>query len=431
MRVLLLGAYGLIGQSVARALTKSGHHVVGLSRSPKARVLLPEKVSWVSGDLNQMLAPKDWLPLLEGVDAVVNASGALQTGSIDDLSKVQRDSILALIDACQQKSVTRFVQISAPGADPQASTEFYATKGEADTALRASQLDWVILKPGLVISPTAYGGTSLLRMLAAVPEVQPIFLADAKIQTVAVDEVSRATVLALERYALVKREFDLVEPEAQSLLAVVQDFRKWLGFPEPAAVVSVPALVGHAVGRLADVAGWFGWRSPLRTTALQVLSEGVRGDPESWRDATGLECGPLATTLDRLPSTRQERVFARMQLVFAPLLIGFAAFWIVSGLIGLWQLAAARDVVAGPLGPSLATTLVVFGGLADILVGVGLLFRRTFVLACQAAIALSVGYMIAASLVVPALWADPLGPLVKILPVIGTAIALLASAEER
>jgi uncharacterized protein YbjT (DUF2867 family) len=169
MRVLVLGAYGLIGQSVVRALCSAGHDVVGLSRRPGARRLLSEKVSWVSGDLNTMVRPADWSVLLDGVDVVVNASGALQTGAVDDLGRVQRDAIVALIEACAEKPIKRFIQISAPGAEPGASTEFFSTKGEADAALRASELAWVILKPGLVISPSAYGGAGLLRMLAAVP----------------------------------------------------------------------------------------------------------------------------------------------------------------------------------------------------------------------------------------------------------------------
>ena len=431
MRILVLGAYGLVGQSVVRELCSAGHQVIGLSRRPEARRLLPERVSWVSGDLNSMVSEAHWTPLLDGVDAVVNASGALQTGLGDDLAAVQRDAIVALVAACEEKGLKRFVQISAPGASPDASTEFFSTKGEADRALRASRLSWVILKPGLVISPTAYGGTGLLRMLAAVPLLQPIFLGEAQVQTVAADEVGQAVVLAVERSNLSGHDFDLVEADPHRLAWVVQQFRRWLGFREPGFVIQVPDAIGLLCGRAADVAGWFGWRSPLRSTALKVLGEGVRGDPLPWRAATGQTLRPLDATLRMMASTRQERIFARTQLVFPVLVFGFALFWIASGLIGLWQLDAAAGVISGAFGNGGGVAAVLAGSLADIAIGVGLLFRRTLVVACLAAIGVSLAYLLSATVFVPSLWADPLGPLVKIFPVIGLALALMAMGEER
>ena len=46
---------------------------------------------------------------------------------------------------------------------PEAPTPFYATKARGDAALAASGLVHVILRPVLVLAPTAYGGTALLR----------------------------------------------------------------------------------------------------------------------------------------------------------------------------------------------------------------------------------------------------------------------------
>ncbi len=97
-----------------------------------------------------------------------------------------------MIAACEESGVARFVQISAPGAYETAETEFLRTKGEADAALAENKLNWVILKPGLVIAPTAYGGTSLLRALAAVPWVQPLLFGKARFHCVGVQEVAQA-----------------------------------------------------------------------------------------------------------------------------------------------------------------------------------------------------------------------------------------------
>ena len=431
MRVLVLGAYGLIGQGIVRELLARGDHVVGVARNVERGRQLMAEVSWVPGDLNYLLHAKDWEPLLVDIDAVVNASGALQSGLKDNLAAVQRDSIVALVAACQRAKVRGFVQVSAPGAGEQAVTEFLRTKGQADAALRASDLDWVILKPGLVVSQTAYGGTSLLRMLAAFPLVQPIALPEARLQTIDVNDVACAVVRAVDDPRLARKEFDLVAPQAETLQAIVLAFRDWLGFSKPSAIWRLPDWLAGLVSRFADAAGLLGWRSPLRTTALQVLADDVIADPVPWRRATGRGFKSLSDTLREMPSTRQERVFARTQLVFPVLVVIYAGFWIASGVIGLWQSEAAAGIVTDAIGKFGADLSVMAGSLIDILVGVVLCVRRSFVPACLAAIALCFAYLLAGTILTPTLWADPLGPFVKVAPAAALSLALIAMAEER
>jgi len=428
--ILVLGGYGLIGREITAACLAAGHRVTGAGRSPDTgRRLLPD-ANWIAVDLNEATRVAQWEPHLAGIDVVINASGALQSGGRDDLGKIQRDAIRALIVACEKQGVQTFVQISAPGAAPDATTEFMRTKGEADDTLRTSSLDWVILKPGLVIAPTAYGGTSLLRTLAAVPWVQPIVLGEAQVQTVAVTDVARAALRAATDPALARQDFDLVEPNAQTLAGITLAFRRWLGFGE-APLVPLPTFVGRTTAALADLAGRLGWRPPLRSTSLAVLAAGVTADAEPWRRATGETLAPLSETLARIPATRQERQYARTQLLFPLIAVAFALFWLASGLIGLWQLDTAAAIVTPTLGHILAKSSVVIGALADIAIGAGLLVRRWFQPACLAAIALSLAYLALGTILTPALWADPLGPLVKIIPVIALAALLHFLAEDR
>lgn len=431
MNVLVLGAYGLIGSDIVRSLSEAGHAVTGLGRqSAYARSFTPG-IRWLTADMAELTTGSAWRPLLTGIDAVVNAAGALQSGLRDDLAKVQRDSIVALIAECEAQGITRYIQISAPGAAADAKTEFLRTKGEADDALRRSALDWVILRPGLVIAPTAHGGTSVVRALAAFPVVQPLLLPDARVHTIDIEDVSAAVVRALTDASLGRRTFDLGEPEPLSLAETVSTFRAWLGFNPAKATLSVPAFLGTAISRLADLAGHFGWRAPLRSTSLDVLSEGIVIDPEPWQTATGQSIKPLAQTLARIPATRQERSFARLELIFPVLVVAFAAFWIASGVIGLVRMDAAAQTVSAAVGEGMARMAVVAGSLLDIAIGAAMLFRRTFRSACLAAALTALAYLVLGSLLTPHLWSDPLGHLLKIVPVIGLALALASYAEER
>lgn len=236
---------------------------------------------------------------------------------------------------------------------------------------------------------------------------------------------------AVDDPRLARQEFDLVAPQAETLQSIVLAFRDWLGFSKPSTIWRLPDWLAGLVSRFADAAGLLGWRSPLRTTTLQVLADDVIADPVPWRRATGRGFKSLSDTLREMPSTRQERVFARTQLVFPVLVVIYAGFWIASGVIGLWQSEAAAGIVTDAIGKFGADLSVMAGSLIDILVGVGLCVRRSFVPACLAAIALCFAYLLAGTILTPTLWADPLGPFVKVAPAAALSLALIAMAEER
>lgn len=429
--VLVLGGYGLIGRAIVCECLKRDCKVVGFGRSRAKAYAANRDIEWRLADLRTLTTPQDFAPIIEGVDVVINASGALQTGGGDHVARTQETAMIALIDACEAHGVRAFVQISAPGVRLDDPIEFYATKAAADAHLARSTLRYTILRPGLVLSPTAYGGTTLLRMLAAVPIVQPIAYASAPLQTVHVDTVAKAAARALEDDALARKTFDLVEAKAHSLGDVVLEMRRWLGFPAPRTTVRFGRPTARLLGRAADMAGHLGWRSPLRTTAMKVLETGVVGDPEPWRRATGETPGSLKETLAALPSTPQERMFARSALVFPGLLCLLSGFWFLSGVVGLANREAAIALIAGQVGRPFAAVLLFGGAALDILVAAGLLWRRTVVTALLASVGVCLAYLAMGTILTPDIWLDPLGPFVKVLPVVGLSVALLAQTGER
>ncbi|MDZ4775989.1 MAG: SDR family oxidoreductase [Alphaproteobacteria bacterium] len=432
MRVLVLGGYGLIGLEIVRRLRADGLAVTGLGRSAAIGRRVAPDLRWIGADIGQLATPGAWRPHLADIDAVVNASGALQDGARDNLAAVQDEAIRALILACGAANIARFIQISAPGAAANATTAFLRTKAVADDALRTSSLSWTIFKPGLVLSSNAYGGTALVRMLAAFPLVQPLVLGDARVKTVAADDVADAVAFALAHDQTTARcDFDLVEQQAHALRDVIAMIRAWLGFAPARAQIELPRFLGFAIARGADLAGWLGWRSPLRTTALKVLAEDVDGDGSDWEAVRGRALKSLGATLLSLPSTMQERVSARATLVFPVLVLTLAAFWMASGLIGFWRADDAARVLDGVVAPGVAKTLVLGGAVIDVLIGAGLLIRKYTRAAAVGAIVVSIAYLVSGTVLTPHLWADPLGPLVKIFPAMALALAVAALAEER
>lgn len=425
-RVLVLGGYGLIGLPVIRKLLDAGHEVVGLGRDADHGRLQEPRCEWVGADIARLVAAEQWKPLIGSFDAVVNASGALQSGPRDNLVDLQERSIIALVDACEALGSRIFIQISAPGANPGATTEFLRTKGVADDHLRGSSLDWVILKPGLVISANAYGGTALLRMLASFPLVLPLVHGNSPVATVDVEEIAEAVVRVVDGSVPPRSELEIAEERPGTLRDVTLAFRSWLGLPKPMAVIPLPAWVGTVVGKGADLLGLMGWRSPLRSTALEVMAGGVMADPSGYIRVIGKSPRTLGETLQRYPATVQERWFGSLYLAMPIVIATLSLFWLASGLIGLIEIGQASSHLTGRgISPGLARLAVAAGAIVDILLGVGVLFQSRARLACFGMIAVTAGYLAAGTLGAPELWADPIGPYVKTIP--AAVLALIGS----
>ena len=427
--ILVLGGYGLIGSAIMRRLMADGHQVTGAGRSAAAARQGPGQ-AWRIFDIASM-REDDWRRELAGFDVVVNASGALQDGPRDNLDAIHHRALKRLGSALSG-STTRIVQISAAGVSPDAETEFFRTKAKGDDALRASGASHVILRPTLVLSPAAYGGTALLRGAAGLPFVGLNILPKTRIQCVDVDDLAEAVLAAVDGRIAPGAVLDVTTAEAVSLPDLIARTRRWLGFRPPLVNLPVPGFMLNLVGRLADVSGKLGWRSPLRSTALAVLRDGVTGDAGAMPRAGGPHCRPLDVIFETLPSTVQERWFSRAFLLFPLAIVTLALFWLLSGLIGLLQFGTAQDVLASRgMAGWLAGILVALGAVADIGLGLAVLVRKWAKPALLGMVAVSLSYLGGATIFAPDLWLDPLGPMVKVLPSIILAFFTLAFLTDR
>ena len=148
MKVLVAGGTGFIGSYLCRALNDDGHDVTALSRSPEGT---PEGVTGVSGDVTDHGSIES---AVEGHDAVVNLVALSPLFEPDGGNRmhdrIHRAGTENLVRAAEDGGVERFVQLSALGADPNGDTAYIRAKGEAETIVRESDLDWTIFRPSVV-----------------------------------------------------------------------------------------------------------------------------------------------------------------------------------------------------------------------------------------------------------------------------------------
>jgi uncharacterized protein YbjT (DUF2867 family) len=428
MRVMVVGASGLIGSAVCARLAARGDAILAVVHRPADLGLAPADVIQI--DLARA-SEADWLPRLSGVDAVVNCAGLLQDAPGESMRGVHASGAAALFRACERAGVPRVVHLSAVGVGHDTPTEFSRTKLIGDQALMESNLDWVILRPSVVIGRAAYGGSALMRGLAAAPIV-PIMPETGPLQIVHLDDVVDAVVFFLRPDAPVRRAFDVVGPRTWTFDETVALLRRWLRWP-PARKFRSPASLAPPVYKLGDAISLLGWRPPARTTARREIERGATGDPGPLARATGIKPRDPAAVLTAEPSSVQERWFARLYLLKPLVFAILSLFWIVTGIMALgpgWQ-QGVDLMIEGGVKHGLGEATVVAGAAADICIGIGIAFRRTAKRALYAALGLSVVYIIFGTLLVPHLWIDPLGPLLKTLLIIVLILVTIAISEDR
>ncbi|HXV24480.1 MAG TPA: NAD(P)H-binding protein [Alphaproteobacteria bacterium] len=430
MRVLILGANGFIGSRILGRLLSEGHQVRAAVRDPaRLRRRFPA-IEAIPVDLNRFVKPDDWRVSLEGIEAVINCAGALQSSRTQRLAAIHRDAPVALYRACLQAGCRRVIHLSAISADPAAGTEYARTKHAAEEDLKTLDLDWVILRPSLVYGEGSHGGTSLLRALAALPWITPVpGRGNQVFQPIYLDDLAETVALLLHEPRLSQLVLEPVGPERLDTAAIAASLRAWLGL-KPARLVHTPMMLVRAAAMLGDLIG----AGPLRTTAVEQLLHGNAGDLAPYITTTGIRPRRMSDALTARPSTVQDLWHARLFFLRPLLRLGLALFWIWTGLAVLFLMPRAEgDALLGAAGipDLLRPSAWVAAGLLDLAMGAWLLLAHRIARVCLTMLAVTAGYLVILGTVAPELWLDPLGGLAKTPIVMLATLVLVAVGDER
>ncbi len=419
--VLVVGANGFLGGYIVSALRRHGFRVLRGVRSPRAS---DERAC----DLTNLDAQAA-ATAIAGVDVVVNAAGILRETGKQSFHAVHIDGPLLLARACITCAVPRFVQVSALGVAEDG--EFVASKHHFDAALLALPLSSVVLRPSVVYSVSgSYGGTSLLRALAAMPGAH--WLPGSghwKVQPVAVEDL--ADIVARAAGGDAGGIFEVGGPAPIPLRDYQRSWRRWLRVPGEHAI-HVPVWLVSAQVWLWERIG----SGPVGMTMWRMLRRGNVTVPDASQrllSAFGMAPRALDDALESRPSQVQDRWQAQLYFLAPALRIAVVALWLLSALAGFFTPASvilhmAGDGVLQQLSPvAMART----GGVLDAALALWLASGWRPRWAVTAMGMSVVAYTASIGAMSPELWLEPLGGLAKNLVILPALAILWVLAERR
>jgi uncharacterized protein YbjT (DUF2867 family) len=271
--ILIAGGTGHLGAELIPRLMSGSTRVRILTRDcDRARQRLGSSPEFVEGDVRN---PGSLQTAMRGVDAVVSAVTGFGPGGHGPLA-VDFEGNRNLIGAAEAAGVRRFVLLSMHGASSDHRMELARMKHRAEEALRASGLNWTILRPtafmelwaGIVGDPIVKAGKTTV-----------FGRGDNPINFVAERDVARIVELALVEPGLERTVLDVGGPDNLSFNQLVAQIEAAAG--RTAAVRHVPLPVMR-------LSAWL--TKPFKPDVAGMIDAGIGFDTSDMRfDATELQ----------------------------------------------------------------------------------------------------------------------------------------------
>lgn len=162
MKLVVFGASGASGRQIVEQALAAGHEVTAFVRNPAAITIKHPKLKVIKGDA---LDAANVSQAIAEQDAVLSAIGINRRSIITTCA----DSTRNIISGMNEHGVRRFICLSAYGASETKDTALYSKvlrffigkrvedKDRQEELLRASNLDWVSIRPPLLTNGARKG----------------------------------------------------------------------------------------------------------------------------------------------------------------------------------------------------------------------------------------------------------------------------------
>ena len=179
----MTGATGFVGQALLDRAAAAGIAVRALARQPQAP---RQGVEWIVGDLGDRAA---LAALVDGAEAVLHVAGVVNALDPAAFEAGNVTGTLAVIEAALAAGVQRLVHVSSLSAREPELSAYGASKARAEKLVRASGLDWTIVRPPGIYGPRDVDYFEMFRL--ARWGVVPVPSREGRASIIHVDDLAR------------------------------------------------------------------------------------------------------------------------------------------------------------------------------------------------------------------------------------------------
>jgi uncharacterized protein YbjT (DUF2867 family) len=294
-RIFVTGATGFVGHAVVRALLAHGFLVRCLVRQGSEAALKGfESIDRVPGDV---LKPDGLAASVEGCGAVVHLVGIIREYPTQGITfdRLHTQATANMLAVAHEAGVKRYVQMSAVGTRSGATSRYHQTKWQAEEVVRASALDWTILRPSLIYGRGDEFVSVLARMIRRLPAAPVLGDGQYRVQPVAVEHVAEGFARALRLPMAVGQTYEIGGPEACRFVDLLDQIGAAIGVRK-VRKIHLPLGVVRAMTR---ALGWLPF-FPVTTDQLIMLEEGNVTDPKRFYTDFEIAPEPLSRGLKRM-----------------------------------------------------------------------------------------------------------------------------------
>ncbi len=242
-KILVTGEGGFIGKAIIKELLKQGHAVNAFDLAPLNQEFFSHpQCQTIQGNL---LDSETVAKAVSGCKAVIHLASVLGNPDYQKNYQVHVLGTKNLLAACTAQKVKRIIAYSTIAATRDNPGAYGATKKEMEELLlspQAREIAVTIFRPTMVLGYGGKGLSTIIKQVQAYPLLIPLIgSGKTRRQPILLQDLVRATILALENPKTFGKNYTLAGPEILAFRELLLQVKKVLGVKKK--IIPVPRLV--------------------------------------------------------------------------------------------------------------------------------------------------------------------------------------------
>lgn len=264
--LLVTGYSGFVGSHLVRGLIQAGYQVKCLARkAPEENVDSSARIIHVQGDVTRR---ETLAEAVDGVHTIIHLVGIIKEKGLETFERVHVEGTANLISAANSAGARRFIYISAIGARHDGVSRYQTSKWYAEELVRSSGLEWMVLRPSVMIGQGGEFVRILVDLVSKPPVVPIIGSGQYMLQPLYVGDLVRAIIKSLENDAYWGTVHELGGPKAMTFNGMIEVVKKMLRVNKPVIHIPIPL-----VSLFVKLASGLITRLPITYDQLRMLLE--------------------------------------------------------------------------------------------------------------------------------------------------------------